>query len=87
MATKAKNKKRFLNYLLFGIVVVCDILLIAEIISNTGMELRANQLNDGYAISIELDTDKQPIKTIQTPTQTSVQTARTNVNKPFEVEL
>ena len=57
MENKSKNKKnkKLLSYLVTGLIIVCVILLITQIVINTMEELQTNQTNDGFAVVMEYD--------------------------------
>lgn len=67
---KQKNKTNFVNHILIGLVLVCILLLVSEIISNTANELRANQSNEGYGVVAEFGAEGQLIEAKPSPSPT-----------------
>ena len=61
------NKKKYLNYVLIGLVAVCVLLLVSQIIINTSSELEANQSKEGYAVVGEFDPSGELIEVTPTP--------------------
>lgn len=53
MADKNQNTTRFPNILINALVVLCIVLLIVQIASDTLNELQANRSSEGYGVYME----------------------------------
>lgn len=53
MENKPKKNKNILNFLTIGLIVICIVLLVMEIGTNTIAELRVNQSQESHSIVID----------------------------------
>ena len=75
---KNKNNKKRLSYIVSILAIFCIFLLVAEIGINTQAEIKANRLNEGYAVNAEFDANGD----INIPTETPVPTWDPSIPTP-----